>query len=77
MTTRIYVIMQKDKPNRLVDASSAAQAIRHCVSTEYSSRVATAKDVADMLAHGVVVEQAKTETESKGTNAHEQTGEQA
>ncbi len=56
--TRIYVIVTKDKPHRLVEASSAAQAIRHCVAREYSAKVAGAKDVAGMLATGTAVEKA-------------------
>lgn len=65
MQTRIYVVMQKDKPNRLVEASSAAQAIRHCVSTEFSTKVATPKEVGEMVTAGVTIEKAKLETESK------------
>ena len=60
-TTRIYVVIAKDKPNRLVEAASAAQAIRHCVSQEYSATVANAKNVAALLKTGTHVEQV-TET---------------
>lgn len=58
METRIYVVMQTDKPHRLVEATSAAQAIRHCASKEYSAKIARPKDVAGMLAVGTKVENA-------------------
>lgn len=57
-TTRIYVVMTKDKPHRLVEAGSAAQAIRHCAAAEYSARIAGAKDVAALLHTGTHVEKA-------------------
>jgi len=56
--TRIYVVIAQDKPHRLVEASSAAQAIRHCVSQEYAAKVAGTKDVAGLLAAGSTVEKA-------------------
>lgn len=68
MVTRIYVVMAKDKPFRLVEASSAAQAIRHCVMKEYSARAAGPKDVAELLMAGTCVEKALTDTESNANN---------
>lgn len=58
MTTRIYVVVQKDKPSRLVEATSAAQAIRHCAQQEYSAGIARPKDVASLLCAGTTVEKA-------------------
>lgn len=65
-TTRIYVITQKDKPARLVEATSANTAIRHCARPEFVARTATPKDVAAMLAKGTSVETATEPT--KQTN---------
>lgn len=57
MTTRIYVVLDKASgEKRLVDASSAAQAIRHCVSVKYSAKPATPKDIATFMSSGVHVE---------------------
>ncbi len=58
MQTRIYMVAAKNKPARLIEAGSAAQAIRHCVSQEYEAKVAGAKDVAGLLAAGGSVEKA-------------------
>lgn len=67
--SRIYVVMQKDKPHRLVEAATAAQAIRHCVRPEFQARVATPKDVAALLAPGTGIERAETEqTPTTGTD---------
>lgn len=60
MQTRIYVVIHDDE-KRLVEATSAAQAIRHCVRPRYNARAASPKDVATMLASGARVERAETE----------------
>lgn len=56
--TRIYVVIQKDQKHRLIEAISAAQAIRHCVKHEYSAKVASAKDIAGHMKLGIEVEKA-------------------
>lgn len=51
--TRIYVVLQRGTNSidtqRVVEASSAAQAIRHCVRGQYSAYVPNTKELADML----------------------------
>lgn len=64
MQTRIYVVTQRDKPNRLVEASSAAQAIRHCVRGEYSAKVPTNKELAAAMTHGLIIEKANEDEAS-------------
>jgi len=59
-STRIYVVMQKGKAIRLVEATSAAQAIRYCAQQEYQAKVASAKDVAEASRSGIHVENATT-----------------
>lgn len=54
MQTRIYVVIHESE-KRLVEASSAAQAIRHCVANKYVARPATPKDIAHEMSNGVVV----------------------
>ena len=71
MLTRIYVVMVKEKPHRLVEAGSVAQAIRHCVSKEYSAKAATPKEVAALVSHGGHVEKANEANEQQ-TNQGEQ-----
>jgi hypothetical protein len=56
--TRLYVVIQEGKPNRLIEATSLAQAIRHCATQEYSGCVARPKDVAHILSLGATVEKA-------------------
>lgn len=65
--TRIYVVMQNDKPMRLVDATSAAQAIRHCVRREYAAKAATPKDIASLMGAGTTIE-AANESNDNSTN---------
>lgn len=57
MITRIYVVTCSDE-NRLVDAASSAQAIRHCVKNKYSAKAATPKDIAVHMSVGVKIEKA-------------------
>jgi hypothetical protein len=59
--TRIYVVLnQQTGDKRLVEATSQAQAIRHCVSTIYRADVATSKAVAQFMSKGVRIEVAET-----------------
>lgn len=58
--TRIYVVTNKnDNGRRLVEAASAAQAIRHCVSSIYEANVATAKSIAQYMGDGLKIEKAE------------------
>ncbi len=56
-TTRIYVVVTGDE-KRLIDATSSAQAIRHCVRNRYSAKPATPKEIAAFMRGGISVEQA-------------------
>lgn len=61
MQTRIYVVRCKLEGHttpRLVEATSASQAIRHCVGENYSAASATAKDIAEHMGNGLKVERA-------------------
>lgn len=57
MITRIYVVINGEE-KRLVDAASAAQAIRHCVKNKYSAKAATPKDIALYMSAGITIEKA-------------------
>jgi len=58
--TRIYAVRDGDAV-RLIEASSASAAIRHCARDRYSVSPAKPRDVADAMADGVKVEQARPE----------------
>ena len=58
--TRIYVVINKES-KRLVEAGSAAQAIRHCVRNQYSAKAATPKEIAAFMGAGYGVEKATGE----------------
>lgn len=60
MLTRIYIVSSGDE-KRLVEAGSAAQAIRHVVMPKYTSKAATPKDIANIMAAGGHVEQANVD----------------
>ena len=63
MQTRIYVVLEKATGNRrLVEASSTAQAIRHCVKNAYEAKVANTKDIAGLMQSGLHVEKASAES---------------
>lgn len=59
--TRIYVVLNGDE-RRLVEATSAAQAIRHCVANKYSAKPATPKEIAQFMRDGLTVEKANETT---------------
>lgn len=71
MQTRIYVVVHGEE-RRLVEATSAAQAIRHCVRNKYSAKAATPKEIALLMGHGLTVEKAADDglipTGPKGSN---------
>lgn len=60
-TTRIYVVLSGDT-HRLVEAGTAAQAIRYCVRNLYSAKAVTPKELAGLMRSGLHVEVAGTET---------------
>lgn len=61
--TRIYVVINKaTNEKRLVEATSQAQAIRHCVSKVYVAEAASPKTVAGCMTNGLSIEHAN-ETE--------------
>ena len=75
MQTRIYLV-RHNLECRLVDASSAAQAIRHVVADRYTAKPATAKDIAVHMSAGVAVEtagEAPAPIESTSASAQQQT----
>lgn len=61
MQTRLYIVVDKDDTKskaRLIEASNAAQAVRHVVSARYDASVAKSKEVAELMANGTKVEKA-------------------
>ena len=62
MQTRIYYVADGHE-TRLIEATSAATAIRHCAVKRYRYGVAKPKQIADLMANGARVEQATTEQE--------------
>lgn len=60
MQTRIYLVRSTRDgiPARLIEAASAAQAVRHVVSKEYAAHVPTTKEVASAMNAGILVEAA-------------------
>lgn len=57
MQTRIYYVADGHE-TRLIEATSAAAAIRHCAVKRYRYGVAKPKEVARLMAQGVKVETA-------------------
>lgn len=66
--TRIYFV-KDDDDDRLIEATSAAAAIRHAAIGRYSATVAKPKEIADLMANGKKVEQAKPEQLMLGDQA--------
>lgn len=64
--TRIYVVIEggAEAGKRLVEATSAAQAIRHCARNVYTAQAATPKDIAALMSSDVKIEQANTDTQT-------------
>ena len=66
--TRIYVVREAVGADvmvsHLVEATSAAAAIRHCALDRYSATPAKPRDVVDCMAAGVKVEVAAPEQQS-------------
>lgn len=62
MITRIYVVINHaDDSRTMVEATSAAQAIRHCVRKVYSARTVSPKELAAHMSGGARVERAEAE----------------
>ena len=62
MQTRIYYVADGHE-TRLIEATSAATAIRHCAVKRYRYGVAKPKEVARLMAQGVKVERATNEAQ--------------
>lgn len=59
MSTRIYAVKTKgENKQRLVEATSSAQAIKHVAAEQFSVEVATTKVVAELMAAGAKLEKA-------------------
>lgn len=58
--TRIYLITERGTKGeaRLVEATSAAQAVRHCAKNIYTAQAATPKEVATLMGSGITIETA-------------------
>lgn len=65
METRIYIVRSRGvdpTPTRLVEAASAAQAVRHCVKKAYEVKAVAPKELASLMSTGVQVELAENAT---------------
>jgi len=73
--SRIYVVINRvTDEKRLVEATSQAQAIRHCVATVYRADVASSKVVAHYMGEGLKIENAvETSTPTHTTNKQDST----
>lgn len=56
MATRIYIVNMKGAKPKLVDASTAAQAVRHVAKGLITTKVASAKETAELMKQGVELE---------------------
>lgn len=63
MQTRIYVVECSDGAVKLIEATSAAQAISHWVRGHYRAHVATTKEVAKIMLDDVHIEHAHKKDE--------------
>lgn len=63
MKTRLYEVTLDGEDTRLVNAASAAQAIRHCAVDRFRVSVAKTIDVAVLMSKGTVVENVAGETD--------------
>lgn len=61
MSTRIYVVRDKDTNIHLVRAAHPQQAIGHVVKNQFEARVASQDDLVQHLAAGKKIEEAKPE----------------
>ena len=70
--TRIYVVMSKTdtggEDRRLIEAGSAAQAIRFVVRHRYAAKAASPKDLAALMTNGIRIEKVSDDnTEAEQT----------
>lgn len=59
--SRLYIVTNGDGSERLVDAQTPSQAIRHVVGEKYKARPATAREAADLAGKGIKPESAAKE----------------
>lgn len=62
MKTRLYKVkcsLDGHTSPRLIEATSASTAIRHCVANNYHAETASPKDVVELMQAGVKVEKAE------------------
>lgn len=69
MVSRIYVVINGEE-KRLVDAASAAQAIRHCVKNKYAAKPATPKELAGLMQSGLTIEIASEVSDQSALAQH-------
>lgn len=61
-TKRIYLVQGGDKP-RLIEASSQAQAIGHCVRGQFKASVASQREIVDFMVNNDPAEVEKASVE--------------
>lgn len=62
-TNRVYRVECVDEPERLVQASSIAQAIRHCAGQRYKATPAKPLEIAKLMTSGTKLEVAGEDAE--------------
>lgn len=57
--SRIYIVTEHNTTTRrLIEATTSAQAIRHCVRQKFEAKPATPKEIAALMVNGAHVERA-------------------
>jgi len=69
MASRIYIVSLKGAKPRLVDAVTAPQAIRHVAKGLITTKVATAKETAELMKQGIELEVAGEQDEQQELEA--------
>ena len=59
--TRIYVVTEDGRQDRLVEAANSAQALRYAAGQRFTAAVAGVRVVASLISAGVKIEQAGAE----------------
>ncbi len=63
MATRIYVVTDNSNKEKLVEASTPSGALRHVAKTYFDVRVASQKDIVQLMKDGQEVETATVQEE--------------
>ena len=70
-TTRPYIVTGKDGSERLIQANSQAQALRHAALNHFAVRAASANEVIELMSKGVKPETASQEAAAQDAATQE------